>query len=73
MARTARKPLVFEEQERAPVPTAKPSIQEPLQQIGARIPTATYRRLKSRAALQGVTVGALIERAITEFLANHPD
>jgi hypothetical protein len=45
---------------------------EDRQQIGARVTTATYRQLKARAALQGVTVAALIEQAISEFLSNHP-
>jgi len=31
------------------------------------------RQLKARAALQGVTVAALVEQAISEFLVNHPD
>lgn len=77
MAKTERKPLTFDE-DRAP-PTATPTRRqapaatEPRQQLGARVPTATYRRLKARAALQGVTVAALVEQAIGEFLSNHPD
>jgi predicted HicB family RNase H-like nuclease len=67
MAKTERKPLTFNE-DAAPVPA-----KEPRQQLGARVPTATYRRLKARAALQGVTVATLVEQAIAEFLANHPD
>jgi hypothetical protein len=39
------------------------------QQIGARVTKATYRQLKARAALAGVTVQTLVERAIDEFLA----
>lgn len=73
MARTARQPLVFEEEERRPVAPPKSSNQESRQQIGARVPTTTYRRLKARAALQGVTVATLVEQSITEFLTNHPD
>jgi hypothetical protein len=79
MARTERKPLTFEE-ERAPTTTAPAPMRatesppkEQRQQLGARVPTATYRRLKARAALQGVTVATLVEQAITEFLSNHPD
>jgi hypothetical protein len=32
-------------------------------QVGARITAATYRQLKARAALEGVTVQILVERA----------
>ncbi len=39
------------------------------QQVGARVPKATYRQLKARAALTGKTVQALVEQAIDEFLA----
>ncbi len=39
------------------------------QQVGARVTKASYRQLKSRAALQGTTVQALVEQAIDEFLA----
>jgi len=45
---------------------------EQRQQVGARVTTTTYRQLKARAALQGVTVQTLVEQAIAEFLANHP-
>jgi hypothetical protein len=38
------------------------------QQVGARVTKATYRQLKSRAALSGETVQTLVEQAITEFL-----
>jgi hypothetical protein len=78
MAKTERKPLTFEEEPRpvtaaAPSPTrARPAASGQRQQLGARVPTATYRQLKARAALQGVTVATLVEQAIAEFLANHP-
>jgi hypothetical protein len=84
MAKTAeRKPLTFdpddagssateEETTRPPRTRAKPK-EEPRQQLGARVKTAAYRKLKVRAAMQGVTVAALVEQAIDEFLANHPD
>jgi len=42
-------------------------------QVGARITKVKYRQLKARAALQGVTVQTLVEQAIAEFLARHPD
>lgn len=73
MARTARQPLVFEEEELRPAPAPKPNDQEPVQQIGARIPQGRYRQLKARAALQGVTVATLVDRAIAQFLANDPE
>jgi predicted HicB family RNase H-like nuclease len=78
MAKTERRPLTFEE-DPAPLtaarsaPRANPAVKEQRQQLGARVPTATYRRLKARAALQGVTVATLVEQAIAEFLTNHPD
>jgi predicted HicB family RNase H-like nuclease len=72
----ARKPLAFDIDRNPPatprVPTAKPAAQE-RQQVGARVTAATYRQLKARAALQGVTVQTLVEQAITEFLANHDE
>jgi predicted HicB family RNase H-like nuclease len=51
----------------------EPPRKEQRQQLGARVPTTTYRQLKARAALQGVTVAALVEQAIAEFLINHAD
>jgi predicted HicB family RNase H-like nuclease len=78
MAKAERKPLTFEE-DRTP-PTVAAVVRQPpskakeqRQQLGARVTTTTYRQLKARAALQGVTVAALVEQAISEFLANHPD
>jgi predicted HicB family RNase H-like nuclease len=77
MAKAERKPLTFDEDRTSPAATAvheTPSAKEQQrQQLGARVTTATYRQLKARAALQGVTVAALVERAIAEFLVNHPD
>jgi predicted HicB family RNase H-like nuclease len=71
----ARKPLAFDI-DRSPAartPVAKPSAAQERQQVGARVTAATYRQLKARAALQGVTVQTLVEQAITEFLANHAE
>jgi hypothetical protein len=80
MAKTERKPLTFDEDRDPPRPApvtptaAKESpAKEQRQQLGARVPTTTYRQLKARAALQGVTVAALVEQAIAEFLSNHDD
>jgi hypothetical protein len=42
-------------------------------QLGARIPQAKYRQLKLAAVLRGVTVQALVDHAIQEFLTNHPE
>ena len=39
------------------------------QQVGARVPKSVYRQLKAKAALSGVTVQTLVERAIVDFLA----
>ena len=81
---TARKPMTFDVDrspltpiEQAPLAPAKkaaaPKVSpEDRQQVGARVTKVTYRQLKAQAALQGVTVQALVEQAITEYLANHP-
>jgi predicted HicB family RNase H-like nuclease len=68
MPATARKPLTFDVG-RTP-PKAVPA-QQQRQQVGARVTATVYRRLKAKAALEGVAVGALVEQAITEFLARH--
>lgn len=80
----ARKPMTFDVDrspltpiEQAPAtPAAKAALPripaEDRQQVGARVTKVTYRQLKAQAALQGVTVQALVEQAITEYLANHP-
>jgi hypothetical protein len=83
MAKTERKPLTFddsdtgaathEEHTRRPTQRAKKPPPEQRQQLGARVTTSTYRQLKARAALQGVTVATLVEQAIAEFLTNHPN
>ena len=78
-----KKPLTFDA-DRAPATIPQPGNPvkaakvasppaEDRQQVGARIPATTYRQLKARAALQGGKVQDLVERAITEFLENHPD
>lgn len=68
-----RKPLTFDV-DRSPRTTVETKMEkEQRQQIGARVTTAIYRQLKARAALQGGTVQTLVEQAIAEFLANHPD
>ena len=70
----ARKPLAFDIDRSPPatprVPAAKAAPAQERQQVGARVTAVTYRQLKARAALQGVTVQTLVEQAITEFLAN---
>ncbi len=74
----ARKPLSFDV-DSSPTPRAPAAVKraqapaQERQQVGARVTAATYRQLKARAALQGVTVQTLVEQAITEFLANHAD
>lgn len=71
----ARKPLAFDI-DPSPAPrtsVAKPPASQERQQVGARVTVGTYRQLKARAALQGVTVQTLVEQAITEFLANHTE
>jgi predicted HicB family RNase H-like nuclease len=71
---TQRKPMTFDmnadRRVTAQVPRAEGSER---QQVGARVTKATYRQLKARAALQGVTVQALVEQAIDDFLAKHAE
>jgi len=62
-----RKPLTFDGDRSPPRPVAAAPAQ-PRQQVGARVTAAVYRRLKAKAALQGVAVGTLVDRAISEFL-----
>ena len=70
-----RKPLAFDIDRNptaaARAPTSKAAASQERQQVGARVTAVTYRQLKARAALQGVTVQTLVEQAIREFLANH--
>jgi predicted HicB family RNase H-like nuclease len=68
-----RKPLTFDVDRSPRTTTESKQGRGQRQQVGARVTTATYRQLKARAALQGVTVQTLVEQAIAEFLANHPD
>lgn len=69
-----KKPLTFdlERSPRPPVPATKEGQHDARVQIGARVTAATYRQLKARAAIRGEKVQELVEQAITEFLANHP-
>jgi len=68
-----RKPLTFDV-DRSPRTIAETKGEKgQRQQVGARVTAGTYRQLKARAALQGVRVQTLVEQAIAEFLANHPD
>lgn len=72
-----RKPMTFDI-DRIPQANAEltPSIEQKKidviekQQVGARIPKNKYRLLKSRAALEGVSVQDLVEHAIDQFLAS---
>lgn len=74
---TPRKALTFDLPATAPTPAAVAEKPSPTaandkgerQQVGARVTKATYRQLKARAALQGETVQALVEQAISEFLS----
>jgi predicted HicB family RNase H-like nuclease len=59
---TPRKPMTFN--------VAPPKVDaERRKQVGARVREATYRQLKSRAALTGASVQDLVEQAISDFLA----
>jgi len=68
-----RKPMTFDV-DRSPLTpaelAAEPKLAVQRKQVGARIATATYRQLKARAALDGVTVQALVEQAVEQFLGN---
>lgn len=71
----ARKALTFDLPADAPALAAERPALPPAndkgerQQVGARVTRATYRQLKARAALQGVTVQALVEQAISDLLS----
>ena len=76
MTAKARRPMTFDVDRSPPTPveaTAKNSVElssaTARQQIGARIPVQTYRRLKARAALDGVKVQDLVEQAIDRLLS----
>jgi len=72
-AKAERKPMTFSvANEAAPTPAPvaiRRAEDTERQQVGARVTKATYRQLKARAALAGVTVQALVEQAIDELLA----
>ena len=77
----AKKPLTFDIDRSPPAPSeprrtaparASQDVKEARQQVGARVTVEVYRQLKVRAAMQGEKVQELVERAITEYLANHP-
>jgi hypothetical protein len=63
-----RSPITAEEVARATAPATAPRPSGQRQQIGARIPIDTYRKLKVRAVMEGALVQDLVERAIVEFL-----
>lgn len=60
---TANRPLA-----EADVPLPGPTVQ-----LGARIAQPAHWQLKLAAVLGGVPVQTLVERAIHEFLTNHPE
>lgn len=43
-----------------------------MQKITIRLPLPWYRKLKSEAALRGLTVGRLVQLAVDEWVKNHP-
>jgi predicted DNA binding CopG/RHH family protein len=70
-----RKPMTFDIDRSPPTPAEVSSTKPPAKkrkQVGARIPETTYRQLKARAALEGVTVQSLVEQAVAAFLASAP-
>jgi hypothetical protein len=70
-AKPQRKPMTFSvNATTAPAPASVARAERAeRQQVGARVPKATYRQLKARAALTGATVQDLVGQAIDEFLA----
>ena len=67
-----RKPMTFDIDRSPQTPAeiaAKPTEPPARKQVGARISTTTYRQLKARAALDGVPVQVLVEKAVEQFLA----
>ena len=63
LKRSLVRPLVL-----LPDPTAEAKVQ-----LGSRIPGAQSRQLKLAYALHGIRVQTLVEHAIDEFFANHPE
>jgi hypothetical protein len=73
-----RKPLTFdlgtspvtdEEIEQASASSPQPKTPAmPRQQLGARIPFDLYKRLRIKAAMEGVLIQDLVERAVRELL-----
>jgi len=70
----ARTPLTFSEEEQSASASllraaraVSPEDQQ-MVQVGIRLPSATYRQFKFLALKQGVTVAALVARAMSEFL-----
>lgn len=66
-----RKPMTFDI-DRSPTTVkgiGKSKPQQERQQVGARIPTMLYRKLKARAGLEGVRVQDLVEQAIRQFMS----
>jgi predicted HicB family RNase H-like nuclease len=72
MAATKRAPLDFRAIETLPALASAPAMatadKEERQQVGARVNKTIYRQLKARAAMEGVRVQDLVEKAIEEFL-----
>jgi hypothetical protein len=67
-----RKPMTFDIDRSPQTPAeivTKPTDTPARKQVGARISTTTYRQLKARAALDGVPVQVLVEKAVEQFLA----
>lgn len=65
-----RAPLKFDAEEVLPAPRAVITPIKPVEttQMGVRISSDLYRRLKARAALQGLNLGALVELAVKHEL-----
>jgi len=62
-----RKPLEFDMSAQTPTPR-RVLTNIDRQHVGARVPREQYRRLKARAALDGVSVQTLVEQAIDQLL-----
>jgi hypothetical protein len=46
---------------------------QPKIQLGARIAEATHQQFKLASVISGIDVQILVEKAMLEFLANHPE
>jgi hypothetical protein len=57
----------------APADFPAPKEAQSRTQLGVRIAEATHRQLQLAAVMRGMTVQTLVEQAMLEFFASHPE